>query len=102
MVSEEGTLKIAKGWELSNDMHHLFEDILGSADVSTQAADRIALSIRQQVSAFEQIVLTLKQVSEGVDNFVVSTAATTGATEKLREMAGGLHTVIEEYVGENA
>ena len=102
MVSEEGTLKIAKGWELSNDMHHLFEDILGSADVSTQAADRIALSIRQQVSAFEQIVLTLKQVSEGVDNFVVSTAATTGATEKLRDMAGGLHTVIEEYVGENA
>ncbi|MCP4400835.1 MAG: HAMP domain-containing protein [bacterium] len=99
MASEEGTAKITEGWELSNNLQKVFEGILNSSEVSASATDQIALSINQQVSAFEQILLTLKQISEGIDNFVVSTRSTTDASEKLEGMANNLHTVIEEYVG---
>ncbi len=99
IASEEGTEKIAEGWELSDKLHKVFEEILSSSGLSAKSAEQIALSINQQVSAFEQILLTLKQISEGIDSFVVSTKATTDASEKLREMADSLHVVIEECAG---
>ncbi|MCP4346290.1 MAG: PAS domain-containing protein [Desulfobacterales bacterium] len=92
VVSEDGTEKIAEGWELSGELHKVFEEILSSSELSAKSADQIALSINQQVSAFEQILLTLKQISEGIDSFVASTKATTHASEKLREMADSLYT----------
>ncbi len=101
LTSEEGTSKISEGWELSNNLQKLFEHILHSADVSADASDRIALSIKQQVSAFEQILLTLKQIAEGIDSFVVSSQATTTTAEKFRETADSLHAVIEEYSGDH-
>ncbi|MCP4346289.1 MAG: PAS domain-containing protein [Desulfobacterales bacterium] len=99
IASEDGTEKIAEGWKLSDKLNKVFEEILSSSELSAQSADQIALSINQQVSAFEQILLTLKQISEGIDSFVVSTRATTHASEKLREMADSLHVVIEECAG---
>ncbi len=98
-VSEAGTVKITEGLTHSQNLQQLFEEVLSSAEISATASDRIALSIKQQVSAFEQILQTLKQISEGVDSFVVSTRSTTGAAEKMREMANSLHSVIEEYTG---
>jgi methyl-accepting chemotaxis protein len=97
IASEDGTVKITEGWELSDRLQQIFEDILSSSEVSAISADKIAVSINQQVSAFEQILLTLKQISEGIDNFVVSTQSTTESSEKLREMADMLISVIEEY-----
>jgi len=97
ITSEDGTEKINQGWELSEKLQKIFEEILSSSEISAKSADQIAVSINQQVSAFEQILLTLKQISEGIDNFVVSTRSTTEASEKLREMADMLHDVIEEY-----
>ncbi|MCP4399850.1 MAG: PAS domain-containing protein [bacterium] len=97
MASEEGTVKITEGWELSDNLQKVFEKISGSSNISASAADQIALSINQQVSAFEQILVTLKQTSEGIDNFVVSTKATTDASEMLKEMADRLHVAIDEY-----
>ncbi len=91
ITSEEGTEKIAEGWELSDKLHKVFEEILSSSELSAKSAEQIALSINQQVSAFEQILLTLKQISEGIDSFVASTRATTDASEKLRGMADNLY-----------
>ena len=95
--SEEGTEKIIEGWEMSNKLQEQFGVILKSADISVGASDRIALSIKQQVSAFAQILDTLKQISKGIDSFVESTKSTSGAAERLQEMADSLHKVIEEH-----
>ncbi len=99
LSSESGTEKIFEGWELSQNVQKLFEQILHSAEVTDQAAEQIARSISQQVSAFEQILLTLKQISEGVDSFVVSTKATSGSAEKLQGIADNLQNAVESFVG---
>lgn len=97
IASEEGTEKVTAGWQLSNDLRSVFEDILSSSEISAKSAEQIAMSINQQVSAFEQILQTLKQISEGIDNFVTSTKSTTKATEELKTMADVLNGVVEEY-----
>ena len=99
ITSEEGTVKIQEGWELSKNLQQLFENVLESADVSSSATEQIALSIKQQASAFTQILQTLKQISEGVESFVSSTTATTQASQKLQEIADGLHSVLENFTG---
>ncbi|MDM8523240.1 methyl-accepting chemotaxis protein [Desulfococcaceae bacterium HSG8] len=101
IASEDGTEKITEGWKLSERLQSIFEEILSSSEVSADSAGQIAVSINQQVSAFEQILLTLKQIAEGIDSFVVSTKATTEASEKLGKMADMLHAVIEEYASKD-
>ena len=100
MTSEEGTIKIAEGWELSRHLQTSFENILNSADISAHAAEQISRSINQQASAFEQILQTLKQISEGIDSFVISTKSTTEASVKLKNMANNLHALLENFIGQ--
>ncbi len=99
MTSEQDTLKIREGCELSQQLQQIFGHISESSETSTRAVEQISFSIQQQVSAFEQILQTLKQISEGVDSFVISTTVTTSTAETLRELANKLRTVIEEYAG---
>ncbi len=101
IASEDGTEKISEGWELSDKLQSVFKEVHDSSELSAKSAEQIALSIDQQVSAFEQILLTLKQISEGIDSFVVSAKATTDASARLRDLADSLHGVIEESTGGN-
>jgi len=95
--SEDGTKKITAGWKLSAHLKEVFQQILDSSDTSAKSAHKITESIRQQVNAFEQILLTLKQISEGIDNFVVSTRSSTEASETLSAMAEELNAIVAEY-----
>ncbi len=97
LSSEEVTDKISEGWDLSHDLRKVFDDILGSSEISAKSADHIALSINQQVSTFEQILLTLKQISEGIDNFATSTRSMTEASGDLQETADGLNDLVSGY-----
>jgi methyl-accepting chemotaxis protein len=97
LSSEEVTDKISEGWDLSHDLRKVFEDILSSSEISAKSADHIALSINQQVSTFEQILLTLKQISEGTDNFAASTRSMTEASGDLQETADGLNDLVSKY-----
>ncbi|MFP4347229.1 MAG: methyl-accepting chemotaxis protein [Desulfococcaceae bacterium] len=98
IASEEGTEKIIEGWELSNRLRLVFEDIQSSSEISARSAEHIATSTDQQVAAFEQILQTLKQISEGIDNFVLSTRSTTEASQKLKGMADDLKQIVVTYV----
>jgi methyl-accepting chemotaxis protein len=97
LSSEEGTTKIIAGWELSNKLRTLFEDILKTSEISSDSAQQIAGSIDQQVVAFDQILVTLKQISAGIDNFVTSTASTSKLTRVLMDMSVDLHQVVVKY-----
>ena len=78
-------------------MRKVFDEILNSSEISATSADQIASSIKQQVAAFEQILLTLKQISEGIDDFVVSTKSTASASETLHDMSDELDMIISRY-----
>jgi methyl-accepting chemotaxis protein len=97
-LSEKDTDKIGEGWELSIGLNKVFEEILSNSEKSATHSDQISLSINQQVASTRQILMTLKQISEGIDNFVVSTKSTTESTMTLRETANGLNTLIAKFI----
>ncbi len=97
LSSEQGTLQIVQGKDLSQRMNKLFGDIALSSEVSSSSTQQIAVSIRQQVSSFEQILIAIKQISQGVDNFVVATKSTSGTTENLRKMANKLSAMLGKF-----
>ena len=98
IISEEGSERVKEGWDLSNKLEEVFNEILNSADISARSAGQIDLSIKQQVSSFEQILLTLKEISGGIENFVVSTQHTSQASESLNQIASDLKKIIEKYI----
>ncbi len=96
-LSEEGTQKITEGWHLAKSLASVFEEVLNSSEASAGSAQKISESINQQAEAFEQILLTLKQISDGIDNFVVSAEDTTQASETLQRMAQDLKGIVAKY-----
>lgn len=97
IASEEGTSRIQEGDSISGELAAMFGDIRGSSEISATAAGKIALSIGQQVSAYEQILLTLRQISEGIDNFVTTTKATARSSAALKEMAEAMQKTVASY-----
>jgi len=95
--TENGTLKIKEGWQISIRLKELFKNILTSSEESAKSADHIASNINQQASSFEQILLTLKQISAGIDNFSLSIKSTAKTSEVINNMAEELNNIIIKY-----
>jgi|GEM_PF-3188027 len=97
IASEEGTKKIKDGWIISAHLKKIFIKIINSSEISAKSAGQIATSVNQQASAFEQILLTLKQISAGIEYFVSSTKSTTETTEVINKMAYDLNKIFSNY-----
>jgi methyl-accepting chemotaxis protein len=97
MASEEGTQRIREGWDVSKNIRGVFEDVLSSSEISANSADDISRSMKMQVTSFEQIFLTLKQISESIDSFVESTAYTTEVSDHLKEISESFKSQLDAY-----
>ncbi len=97
LSSENSTRNVSTGYELSLNLKQVFADIQDSAELSVTSATKIDTSIGQQVSAFEQILHTLKIISGGVNQFVDSTKMTSKSTVMLKEMAEELKLIVDNY-----
>jgi methyl-accepting chemotaxis protein len=97
LASEEGTQRIREGWDVSSNIRGVFEDVLRSSEISANSANDISRSINMQVVSFEQIFLTLKQISESIDNFVESTSYTTEVSDKLKSISESFRAQVESY-----
>jgi len=102
VVSEEGTERIRQGHELSDKLNTVFMEILDSADISASSSESIENSIRQQASAFEQIVITMKEISKGIDNLVLTQQQTAHTAESLNSMATNLKSQAGKFIANKA
>jgi methyl-accepting chemotaxis protein len=97
VASEDGTQKIAEGFQVSTNIRGVFEEVLSSSEISATSAGEISRSTKMQVSSFEQIFLTLKQISEAIDSFVESTNYTNEVSDQLSEIADSFEKQVEMY-----
>ncbi|MFO7849847.1 MAG: methyl-accepting chemotaxis protein [Spirochaetia bacterium] len=100
VASEEGTQRIAEGWDISTNIRGIFEEVLNSSEISANSADEITRSTKMQVSSFEQIFTTLKQISESIDSFVESTNYTNEVSDHLSEITETFESEIGGYTVE--
>lgn len=102
VASEDGTQRISEGWQVSSNIRGIFEEVLNSSEISSKSADEITRSTKMQVSSFEQIFTTLKQISESIDSFVESTSYTNEVSDRLTGIADSFEQQVAVYTVEEA
>ena len=90
ITSEGGTEKIHEGCELTEKVSQNFTSIKSAAEITAESAQDIQIIVAQQTAAFEQIVVTLKQISAGADSFSASTQTIRSAVESLQKLADSM------------
>jgi len=96
-ASEEGTAKIEEGLRLSGDLNGIFMHIRQSADSTAGSAEDIGGILSEQNQAFDQIFLTLKQISEGAEQVLASTKISGTEVGRLQTLIGGLKQTLARF-----
>ena len=91
LASESGTEKIQEGVENAKNLETRFTNIKNASEITAESANEITTIIQQQAMATEQILITLKQISAGVENFGAATENISNASQRLKELAEGLN-----------
>ncbi len=91
LSSESGTNKINDGCNQAKSLEENFMNIKNAAEITADSAKEITSIIQQQSIANGQILITLKQISSGVDNFTVATENISSASENIRIIAEELN-----------
>ena len=91
LASESGTEKINSGYENARGLGEKFESIKRSAEITAGSAKDISDIIQQQANASEQILVTLKEIAGGVENFTIATDNISAAAEEVRKISEALN-----------
>ena len=94
ITSEGGTEKIHEGCALTEQVGQNFASIKNAAEITAESAQDIKIIVAQQTAAFEQIVVTLKQISEGAESFSASTQTIRNTVEKLQTLADSMRNLV--------
>ena len=92
LASESGTEKIQSGVSNAKSLEERFTSIKNASEITAASSGDITTIIQQQAVASEQILVTLKQISDGVDKF-------RGATESISVASQKLQSIAEELAG---
>ncbi|MCR5621189.1 MAG: hypothetical protein K6G18_04970 [Treponema sp.] len=87
LASENGTVKIEEGCDTARSLEERFESIKNASEVTAASAGDITTIIQQQAAASEQILITLKQIAAGVENFTAATESISSASQNLKAIA---------------
>ncbi|MBN1498722.1 MAG: methyl-accepting chemotaxis protein [Spirochaetes bacterium] len=89
-ASNDATDLIHHGWEISRKAGKLFNEISNSSAESTSSAKSIEEKIRMQIQGFEQILIAMKQISQGASDFADSVQTSSSTAADLAELVESL------------
>ncbi len=90
LTSENGTEIINVGVESAKGLEERFASIKNASETTANSSSSITTIIQQQAIGSEQILMTLKQIASGVDNFSAATEEIARASDSLRNIAENL------------
>ncbi len=97
LASENGTVKINEGCDTAKNLEERFESIKNASEVTATSAGDITTIIQQQAAASEQILITLKQIAAGVENFTAATESISTASQNLKAIATELNESTDQH-----
>ena len=100
-TSRSGSLIISEGGKIVDELKSNFEIIQNSSESTDLASEDIRTIIQQQTAAFEQIVVTLRQISAGAESFSETTQTINISAEQLCREASKLENIQPVLVSEN-
>ena len=96
ITSESGTEKINAGYENARGLEQKFDSIKKSAEITAKSSYEISDIIQQQTTASEQILIALREISGGVENFTVATDNISSSAENVRKISSDLNNMAKE------
>jgi methyl-accepting chemotaxis protein len=99
--SEEGTVKIDEGIQLSAGLNDIFMHIRESAENTALSAREISTILTEQTRSFDQVFTTLKQISEGSEQVLSSTRVSSSEVEKLEALLTELKSLLQRFAYES-
>ena len=85
--SERGTSQIDSGYRSAKSLESGFESIMQSSEDTAGSTREILEYVSQLSSSSEQILLTLRQIADGIENFSSFTANISSSSENVRQIA---------------
>ena len=85
--SEQTTEFIHDEANISKQLESHFGGIMESSNETNEKATEISSIIEQQTAAFNQIVITLRQISSGIESFALSTKVITNTVNEMKNIA---------------
>jgi len=106
VASESGTRGIREGLNLFTHTVDRLNEILSGAKSTTDAAKQISLSTHQQKSATEQIVIALREISQGAGQNSDAISHISEISERMKFLSEGLQKMMKKFIlgntGENS
>jgi len=90
LTSENGTEIIDVGVKSAKGLEERFASIKNASEITANSSNSITTIIKQQAVGSEQILMTLKQIASGVDNFSAATEEIARTSDSLRKIAENL------------
>ena len=91
ITSEGGTEKIREGSEMLSTLEDDFNELKTSSEITSESAADIQQITNSQDSSFMQIMETLKQLSEGFDEFSQSAKTINSSSQNRKDIAERLN-----------
>lgn len=85
--SEKNMENIASETSLTKELELQFTGIMQSSNETNSKANEITNIIEQQTNSFNQIVITLRQISVGIESFSLSTNTITDTVDEMKFVA---------------
>ncbi|MEZ4524397.1 MAG: methyl-accepting chemotaxis protein [Desulfobacterales bacterium] len=101
VASEAGTRGIREGLNLFTHTVDRLNEILSGAKSTTDAARQISLSTHQQKSATEQIVIALREISQGAGQNSEAISHISEISDRLKFLSEGLQKMMKKFILDN-
>lgn len=95
-LSANSTSQINDGMNLAHSLENSFTTINESASESADSSTEIKIKIGQETEAFKQILVTLQQISKGIESFSSSTHLVLDSAADLQNSVRELNKIGEE------
>ncbi|MBO4320631.1 MAG: hypothetical protein J5857_09215, partial [Treponema sp.] len=93
ITSEGGTEKIREGNEMLSTLEEDFTKLKTSSEITSESAADIQQITNSQDSSFMQIMATLKQLSQGFDDFSQSAKTINDSSQNIKDIADHLNEI---------
>jgi methyl-accepting chemotaxis protein len=97
VASEKGSKGIQEGMGFTNQTVDMLSKVVEGARSTTNAAKQITLSTQQQKTASDQVVLSLKEITEGTSQISTSISQTNSITKTLTDLSGNLMKLVDKF-----
>ena len=97
IYNEDGSEKIAEGYELIKDLENIFKEIKSGAEITSNQAHTITVSTQQQLKSSELIHSDVSEVSRELKHYSDAAQAAALSAEAVRLRAAELKQFLDRY-----